>query len=161
VNMENGTEIHQWRVHGCRTTGERDALLNKFKINAKDSDRVTWTGLEDNFLSGIITIALDNIGRTEFSWPTSRDNMNHDSISYANIEDTHEIVDLYLLSYQLSMLSRYFPDIWVSCIESQCKAAKLIERTVSLIVKKLPILTLTMLAGEETVISTHLAPWRI
>ena len=86
--------------------------------------------------------------------------MNHDTISYADILPTHEIIDLYLVAYQLSMLSRYFPDIWVRCIESQCRAAKLIERATEIIAKKFAVLTLSMLRGEETVISTHREPWK-
>ena len=57
------------------------------------------------------------------------------------------------------MLSRYFPDIWIACIESQCKAAKLIERAVDIVIKKLPILALSFISFEDVVISTHKEPW--
>lgn len=36
----------------------------------------------------------------------------------------YEMVDAFLLSYQLSMLSRYFPDLWLACLDSHSKAAR-------------------------------------
>jgi hypothetical protein len=87
--------------------------------------------------------------------------MNHDTISYATSPGAHELTDLYLVAFQLSMLARYYPDIWVSCIESQGRCSKLIERSVDLIIKKLPILALSLLGPEEVVISTHREHWKI
>ena len=58
------------------------------------------------------------------------------------------------------MLSRYYPDIWVSAVESRCIAAKLLERAVDIAIKKFPILTLSIISGEETIISTHREPWK-
>lgn len=155
----DGLTTHTWRIHGCRTEAELESLLEEFAVSSRLSDGLTFEG-PDNSTSGIVTLrfkVLDDIG---IRWPSSRDTMNHDTISYADMLETHEIIDLYLVAYQLSMLSRYFPDIWVRCIESQCRAAKLIERATDIIAKKLPILALSMLRGEETVISTHREPWK-
>jgi hypothetical protein len=133
--------------------------LEEFSVTPRFADALKFDG-PDNGRSGIVSIQFKEGEEIGFRWPNSRDTMNHDSISYAGMPETHEIVDLYLVAYQLSMLSRYFPDIWVRCIESQCRAAKLIERATGIIARKLPILTLSMLSGEETVVSTHREPWK-
>lgn len=149
---------HTWSLHGCRSAAEREDLLEKFAITPRFADAYSLEGLETSN-SAIITLAFELPAEVGFRWPPARDTMSHEAISYARDIETHEVVDLYLIAYQLSMLSRYFPDIWISCIESQCRAAKLIERAVDLLVKKLPILALSFLSARETVISTHRAPW--
>jgi hypothetical protein len=105
----------------------------------------------------VIAHPLDGL---EIRWPTSRETMDHQSIAYAEEIDTHEFVDGFVVAYQLSMLSRYFPDLWVACVESHCKAAKLIEQAVSLLIKKSPILALSMLTPGGITISTHREPWK-
>ncbi len=155
----NGLRTDTWRIHGCRSEAELGALLEKFSITSRYTDALNFQG-PDKATSGIVSLKLTNTVDVFFQWPGSRDTMNHDTISYADITETHEITDLYLVAYQLSMLSRYFPDIWIRCLESQCRAAKLIERASEIIVKKFPILALSMLNNEETVISTHREPWK-
>lgn len=155
----SGNITHTWRIHGARSQIERDALLEKFSVSSRFADSISCFGTEDT-TGGIVRLQMHNSDELGLTWPTARETLNHDTISYADAPETHEIVDLYLIAYQLSMLSRYFPDIWISSIESQCRGAKLIERTVGLILKKLPILTLSMLAPEEIVISTHREPWK-
>jgi YaaC-like Protein len=155
----DGTRIHTWTVHGCRTPQERDALLEEFAVTPRFAESLSAIGTE-NTSSAIVSLQFKMPDVISFKWPTSRETLNHDTISYAKDPETHEIVDLYLVAYQLSMLSRYHPDIWVSCIESQCRGAKLIERAVEIISKKLPILALSMLGSEEVVISTHREPWK-
>ena len=159
VHSQDGTETHKWRIHGCRTPQERDALLERFTVVPRFSEALSCIGTEDTS-AAIVSLTFKHPEEIGFGWPNSRETLNHDTIAYASHADTHEIVDLYLLAYQLSMLSRYYPDIWVSCIESRCRGAKLIERVVDIIVKKLPILALSMISSEEVVISTHRAPWK-
>lgn len=156
---KDGQATHTWLLHGCRSESELASLLEEFRIIPRFADNIKFNGPE-HATSGIVSVQYKTGEGVEFHWPSIRDTMNHDSISYAGMPDTHEIVDLYLVAYQLSMLSRYFPDIWVSCIESNCRAAKLIERATGIITRKLPILALSILSGEDTVISTHREPWK-
>lgn len=95
----------------------------------------------------------------KFSFPDSRTTMDHKTIYYAEPLATPEVVDLFLVSYALSMLSRYFPDIWVSFLESHCKGAKLVERIVRVLTLKMPNLMLNQITGSELVISNHRPPW--
>lgn len=159
VLEREGLTTHIWRIHGCRSEVELEALLDEFAITSRFSDALTFQEAE-NQKSGIVKLQYKVPEEMGYRWPSSRDTLNHDTISYADMVETHEIVDLYLVAYQLSMLSRYFPDIWVRCLESQCRAAKLIERATEIIVKKLPILAISMLNGDETIISTHREPWK-
>ena len=159
ISQNDGSVTHTWRIHDCRTMDELDSLLDNFLIEPRYSECIGFQGAE-NRNGGIVTIKFKSSESIGFRWPDSRETLNHNTISYSNTVEMHEIVDLYMVSYQLSMLSRYFPDIWISCMESQCKAAKLIERSIEIILKKIPILTLSMLVGDEIVISTHLEPWK-
>lgn len=73
--------------------------------------------------------------------------------------DIPEVADMFLISYALSILSRYYPDVWVSFLESHCKGAKLIERIVRVITLKLPVLILNQLSGRLYIISNHRPFW--
>lgn len=94
-----------------------------------------------------------------YSFPESRTTLDHKNIYYLEKINLPEIVDLYLISYALSMLSRYYPDIWVSFIESHCKGAKLVERLMSVLVTKIPILMLNQFTDRQFVISSHRPFW--
>jgi hypothetical protein len=154
-----GPVDYVWRLHGCRSPSDLESILNKFAVPSGFTDAITCTYGGAN--GALVRAKQGRAGAVAFTWPDSRDTMNCDTISYEETIDSLEIVDLYLVSYQLSMLSRYFPDIWVRCIESQCRAAKLVERAVDVIVRKMPMLTLSYISPEDFVISTHLPPWKV
>lgn len=162
INISRERQVtHSWTLHNCRTLAERDALLDHFRVPPRFSDVMTCIEAERGN-AAIVSFSYLETRDSDFhlSWPTSRETLNHDSISYADSPDTHELIEIYLVAYQLSMLSRYYPDLWVSCIDSHSRGAKLIERAVELIIKKLPLLALSMLGGEDVVISTHREPWK-
>lgn len=156
---KGGEELHQWRLYAARSAHELEQVMSKFATAAAHSGLLSFNG-DTSSLMGIVSINIPAGRPISFTWPDCRDTMNHDTISYADDIVFHEVVDLHLIAYQLSMLSRYFPDIWIGCMESQCRAAKLIERGVEIISKKLPILVLGLLHGDETIISTHREPWK-
>jgi hypothetical protein len=150
---------HTWFLHGCRTLSDLEALLSRFSVNALHASSLD--GITDESRNAaIVSLWFKLPTEIGFKWPTSRETLNHDTISYATERESHEVVDLYLVAYQLSMLSRYYPDIWIACIESRCRGAKLIERAVDLVVKKLPILMLSLVSPEDVVISSHREPWK-
>lgn len=156
---KNGKIQHTWLIHGAATSAELENVLNNFNSPAEHAECFSFN-FEDNASGGIVRFSFNAGDSVSFAWPTARETMNHDTISYAEELDTHEIVDCYMVGYQLSMLSRYFPDLWIGCLESHCKAAKLIEQAVDVLVKKFPILALSMLSGAGVVISTHREPWK-
>lgn len=154
-----GVRAHRWVIHGARSQEDRDAIVSRFEIHPRFAEGVTCQVDDTHVLGMIITIRWQGEEMGVLKFPNIREALNRDTIVYAHEADTHEIVDLYFVAYQLSMLARYFPDLWVSCIEAQCKGAKLIERGLDVIIQKLPILALSMLSGGLT-ISTHQPPWQ-
>lgn len=156
----NGRMRHIWLIHGAPDISSRDELLEKFRLPSRFIGAMAYH-IQEDALGGIVVLdcAMEDQEIT-FEWPNCRETMSHDTIFYAEDYDTLEIADGFLASYQLSMLSRYFPDLWVACLESQCKAAKLIERAVDILLKKFPILALSLLVPEGVVVSTHREPWK-
>jgi hypothetical protein len=135
-----------------------DTLLEKFRVEPRFANMMSFTPFPSG-LGGEVRMFFMYGDQVRFEWPDVRETMEHFSISYADVVEIFEIVELYLVAYQLSMLSRYFPDLWVRCIESQCLSAKLIARATEVIGRKFPILCLSILNDEKTVISTYRQPW--
>lgn len=156
---KNGSIQHTWLVHGARTPHELEEVLSQFRSPAAHASCFSHN-FEEGATGGIVRFTFSRDDKVAFSWPTARDTLNHDTISYAKELDLHEIADCYVVAFQLSMLSRYFPDLWIGCLESHCKAAKLIEQAVDILLKKFPILALSMLSDSGLVISTHREPWK-
>jgi hypothetical protein len=148
-----------WTVHQLFQPDCREQLLERFQVAPRFADCLVPRVGPGGVVWAVEAI-IPNVDGIEIRWPESRDTMDHETISYADPIDTHELVDAYIVAYQLSMLSRYYPDLWVACIESHCKAAKLIERTVDTLIKKTPVLTLSLLSPDGVTISTHRAPWK-
>lgn len=94
-----------------------------------------------------------------FSYPDLRETIDHRVIFFEHPIYTPEIVDLYLIGYALSMLSRYFPDIWISFLESHCKGASLVDRLSYLLMMKAPYLMLNQMSLDDLIVSTHRPPW--
>ena len=156
-NKSNNTTTYKWRIHGAPNPTALEAILEKFKSdlssipywNCSNYDNQTWCIVEFTFKDPHV----------KFEWPSMRENINNDQILYESYLDTHEIVDAYMAAYTLSMLSRYYPDYWIRCLESHCMAAKAIEHFVFVMTKKFPVLALKLLTADDFVISTHKPPW--
>jgi hypothetical protein len=152
---------YEWRIHGAASPDLLQSILNRFVLPGEHASKLT-TRIYESGHSCIVNLAR-NISDEQFrfSYPSYRETINNELIMYGDKHlDTLEIVDAYLTAYGLSMLSRYFPDIWVSCLESHCKAAKLIEKLVFTLTQKAPVLTLALMHSDDFVISTHRAPWQ-
>jgi len=156
-NHTNSKWSFNWIFHGCENAQDLEQLLSGFLIPPRLIDSIDFRGTPVGS-GGMVTVDVIPDQSMNFHWPEGRETMDHFTVSYAGHVETLEIVDLYLVAYQLSMLSRYFPDIWVRCIESQCLSAKLISRATEIIGRKFPILCLSILNNEKTVISTFRQP---
>lgn len=157
--------------HEVRVTDEFNANIREhsFIIHASPSEEVLLDMLEEfvcndavnfcynigeNKTSGIVTCKPGN-GERPFSFPDCRKTLDHKTIFFKEVDDRPEVVDLYLIIYALSMLSRYYPDIWMSFIESRCKEVAIIECLMNIMSLKLPTLMLSQIAGVEHIITTH------
>ena len=149
---------YAWRIHGCESKQDLEILLKKFSVQPGFENLRNFTPYPSG-LGGEVRVNFQHGDHISFEWPDVREALEHCTISYADHVEMFEIVELYLVAYQLSMLSRYFPDLWVHCIESQCLSAKLISRATEIIGRKFPILCLSILNDEKTVISIYRQPW--
>jgi hypothetical protein len=157
-NEDQKIITYRWRINGCENIQDLDVLLEEFRVEPRFANMMSFTPFPSG-LGGEVRMSFMYGDKLHFQWPNVRETLEHSTISYADHVEMFEIVELYLVAYQLSMLSRYFPDLWVHCIESQCLSAKLISRATEIIGRKFPILCLSILNDEKTVISTYRQPW--
>jgi len=147
----------KWSIHGTSSSENLQSILDQFVVPSELQDKLVKR-ISHNDTSCVVTITVNE--GTKLTYPSYRETINNEKIMYGIRHlDKHEIVDAYLSAYGLSMLSRYFPDIWVSCLESQCKAAKLIERLLFILIQKAPVMALATMRSDDFVISTHRPPW--
>jgi hypothetical protein len=158
IYSQNTETLHYWLIHEMPDLNRLPELLESFSALPRHAHRFEFNATDDGRVWRV-SFSQDPQDNALFNWPSPRETMSHESISYADNIDTHEIVDCLMLAFQLSMLSRYYPDLWFSCLESHCKAAKLIERAIDLLILKAPIMALSMVWKDDIIISTHRAPW--
>jgi hypothetical protein len=154
-----GERTDTWLIHGAGSPQELDEILASFKAPARNIDALT-ANIEDGANGGVVKyVCRKDDHPISFSFPSARVALSFERICYAEEIETLEFVDLYKASFVLSMLSRYFPDLWVSCLESNCLAAKLIERFSELLVNKAPVLALSLISGQDCFVSSNRQPW--
>jgi hypothetical protein len=147
----------EWRIHGAPNPAALELILEKFKSPLDAID--CWECSDYENQTGCIVHFNYNDRDEGVQYPSIRENINNDQIAYEIHLDTLEIIDAYMAAYALSMLSRYYPDYWISCLESHCMAANAIEHFVFVMSKKFPVLALKLLTSSDIVISTHRPPW--
>jgi hypothetical protein len=157
LENEDNLLTYRWIIHGCGSKEELETLLKKFTVLTNPEKKLTISITPDGVGAEILLVSMPK-EELQFEWPNVRETVEHYNVSYADDAELFEVVELYLVAYQLSMLSRYFPDLWVRCIESQCLAAKLISRATEVIGRKFPILCLSILNKRKTVISSYRQP---
>lgn len=164
VNAARGThnlfsrghmDMHRFIFHHAHSSQTLQSLFNQFECSEGINFEMETGETSENM--GIVRTRSDKAW--PFSYPDSRTTLDHKDIYYVESVNTPEVVDLFLLAYSLSMLSRYYPDIWVSFLESHCKGTKLIEQLVRIISLKLPLLMLNQMAVDDCVISNHRPIW--
>lgn len=146
-----------WRIHGAPSPEALQEILAAFTAPPRFAACYECTADETSRACRVTFSAVEK--DTQFTWPSMREDLNNEQFVYAASLKTHEIVDAYLITYALSMLSRYFPDIWIACIESHCRAASLIQRLVSALMRKFPLMALAALANTDMIVSSHKPPW--
>jgi hypothetical protein len=159
IEQGAGKITHTWMLHGAGSAANLNAILEQFSATTRFTSGFEYD-LPENQYGGRVSFAHGEGEVCEFKFPCCRERMDHAEITYAHELDTHEIADCFIVAYQLSMLSRYFPDLWIACLESHGAAANLIEQTISVLTSKVPIVALSMLTNGGAVVSTHLPPWR-
>jgi len=145
-------------IHGAGSPEDMEAILENFTFPHQLAARVECR-LEERLTSGLVEVAIRTGESAEFTFPSIRETIDGVQVVYASHIETKEIADAYLLGYGLSMLARYYPDLWVACLESHCRASKVVERVVAVLLDKFPMLALSEMVGDKVVVSTHRPPW--
>jgi len=161
----NDTKNHrrdQWSIHDAMTSESLSAILEIFSVPPGQESNIDYKTIDfqNEGFGGVIDYNWEK-GQKDipYTFPSSRISLNFESICYQKRITTLEFVDIYIVAYGLSMLARYFPDLWVTCLESNCLAAKLIERFSNVLVRKAPILALSLLHEEMYHIGTTRSAW--
>lgn len=151
---ETGRATHTFIFHNAVS---HEALLKVVdEFNCKKGVNFVYD-IQEGASGGTVETRPDS--HWGFSYPNSRTTLDHKTIYYGDSVDTPEVVDLFAISYALSMLSRYFPDIWISFLESHCKGSKLVERVIRLLILKTPSLMLNEISNTNYIISNHRPFW--
>ncbi len=106
---------------------------------------------------GIVTVGPLKEGQLYVA-PEVRVSIEGHTLMYGQSYELTEFGDAYLASFGLSMLSRYFPDLWVTALESHCRASKLAERFIDTYLAKFPMLALGSIQDKDVLFSTHERP---
>src|SRR5262249_38230686 len=115
---------HIWNLHGAGSRTEFEAILEKFKSPAA-SWNLWEVQLHPKGDAGTVVLTAPKGVAYDLEFPSMRESMDCAQMAYARDLSTREIVDAYVAGYGLSMLARYFPDLWIACLESHCLAAQL------------------------------------
>lgn len=157
----NGRSAHTWRLRNASSNERLCKILEHFSFSSDLIGGVTVVpDIELASTAGcIVSCVVDREESARFAWPSGRTDLHGKYVMYAEPPEVHEFVDWYFSAYGLSMLSRYFPDLWIACLDAHCRSAKLIEAFVECARLKVPTLALEFLLGSPIRISTHESPW--
>ena len=157
VNTSVDRSISRTQVflHRASSSAALAALLDQFLFCSSMTERVAWEVTES---AAVITFDKPSGCVENYKFPDTRLSENGALIAYAYDLKVPEFVDAYRVAYGLSNLARYFPDLWVSSIESHCRASKLVERFVEVYLTKAPKLALEHMIQQAIVFSTSEAP---
>lgn len=160
VNIRGKIAKRTWNIHGCRTEDTLQSIISEFKIK-KGSDNLNFEKVvSDNKLSAHVSIKSEMDEDLHYTSPEIRWTTDGRQFCYPGSFNVPEIVDCFGALYLLGMVCRYYPDIWISALDSHSLSSKIIETTVNVMRNKLPILALSLLSRDRIVISPHLAPWQ-
>jgi hypothetical protein len=152
---DEAVERVKYTLHSTRSESEADAILESFRIPAQHHERAEVVRHGPAALA-----ALDcSAGLFAFYWPNSRTTLTGDEIAYAENFWLREIGDAYIAAFALSMLARYYPDVWVTCLDSHASAAKVAEAFVAVYLTKFPVLALSRMLRDIVIVSTQRPFW--
>ncbi len=154
INMGNKQRESVFSFHDSPSYNVLMSIVKRFTCPAGVNFSIE---IQYGATSGFVRTRKDK--QWDYSFPDSRETTDHKTIYFKENFVTPEIVDAFQICYGLSMLSRYFPDIWVCFLESHCKGAKLVERLIAILISKIPTLMLNQISKQQYRISTHRPFW--
>jgi hypothetical protein len=158
VDVAGARRMDRWLLHGARSPEDLSALLEHFEFHHGGAEMVSWE-MADGGCAAVIRLTTPIDFVTHFTWPSCRERLDNEYWAFGKLLDTSEFTDFYTVTFGLSMLARYYPDLWVTAIDAHTKASKAIENLVAVALQKVPLLALKLMEGYRTVISAHRPPW--
>ncbi len=159
ANHDEKIQRQEFIFHSAQTPEVLDDIISNFIMD----DKKVKLRIEKHNSSNSCAVAYQTElnYKYQLTYPDSRFTLDNDSIYFKDPFETPEVIDLFMINFALSMMSRYYPDIWVSFLESHCIGAKLVERLVRIFTLKIPFLVLNQMSSEEITISNHKPPWHV
>jgi hypothetical protein len=148
---------NRWRIHGASNAEALNGILARFTPKVPYPDKFKIQSNEE--ASSAIVQLVTTEDEFHYEYPSIREDLSLESYAYVREVRAPEFVDAYLISFALSMLSRYYPDVWIACLESHCLATKIIERFVDVMAEKAPLLAGRSMLDDDLVITPHRPPW--
>jgi YaaC-like Protein len=134
------------------------SILSSFKIRAGDSHLLDFIESPDQ-KGGIVTLTAHEAFSLDLSWPEMRRDSNWRDIYYAETHSGPEFACLLQIQFGLSMLARYYPDVWTRTLDSNGTSANYIKQLLDVSTLRIPNLALNEMAGEDYFFSTLPVPW--
>jgi hypothetical protein len=150
----------EWRIHSA-SPGHLKQILEAFRFQGEGGSYFTVVPEEPQTHCVVrVAATAQQLATSQYSFPATRLSLNADQFIYGkpNFALT-EYAQQYIFMYALSMFARYLPDLWIRCIDSHCKAARVIERSIAEIEKKFPIQVLSLLVNDDVFITAHRPSW--
>lgn len=159
-DLSNGD--FKFLIHEVPKNISLDDIFNNFKC---DSGVMFCYEMDYISKTGLIRTRLNK--SWEFSACVSRESLDHESFFLLDLDKANngdsvcipEVAELFLVSYGLSMLSRYYPDIWVDFLESNSQRVVLVKKVVELLMAKFPNLILNEIEGRKINITSYRPTW--
>lgn len=159
LGQEEDQIAEHWAFTGLRTQTDFEKLVKYFKINKnpKNLKFEQAKGIDNSSLIVTLRYTSKNNG-LNFSVPEERFDINGNHYAFSNFSKTPEISDALLITYGLGMICRYYPDLWISELDSHSIASKIIENAIEKLSLKIPILALRAMNRSTTIISSLRPP---
>lgn len=160
VTHRNHKVEHRFIIHEPASQETEDALMELFKFHCNTLSEEHYQTINvARFPGGGWMVKIPSNGHTlRFECPSIRWSLTGEEYMLASPSESWEWLDAFITSYILSMLSRYFPDIWMNCLESRCGSAAIAQRFVTAYTRKFPQLALELMSGSRTVFTVRSPP---
>ncbi len=136
-----------------QSTDQVDLFMDTFGIPASHSH--CMDELHRGATGAIVKVTYPRTVRVPFRIPDIRGTIDHGYVGYAIPLTQPEFADAYRAAFGLSMLSRYYQDLWTASLRVRSQTAHLAERFVELYCEKAPRLALSYLCNRVVVVSSE------
>lgn len=144
---------HTWAIY-AKSAEVLWKLLEHFKFCSR-----SFGDIEVQHVGGgNLLLSVTECEEMTLSFPTIREDRNFERWIVGDLLGIPTSADIFLISFGLSMISRYFPDLWISTIEAHCTSALACEEFLEYAGFAFPIVALSDLHGRSIIITQQHPP---